>query len=825
MLLLRGIGSYQEDYMSSVRAFVRKIVTSPIRWLITVNSVPANIEAELGIDKKKPIMYLLQTESITDLLALQKSTAGLGLPDPTSPIEFLNSEHKRCYFLNRPQSLLSRKVKKTTIEDVFTNMFHLHRENPELDLQVVPVFISWGRAASKKSTGFAQLLADRASPSWLRKLFIVLFLGRDNVVSYSKAVSTKQMGQLHGSNQQISHKLVRVARTHFQRKRQALSGPTLLERSTLYNSLLGSDSVKQAMLEDMRQKNISSQEAKKLAIEYIDEIAADYRVGLIRIGERILGRIWNKIYNGIHVGHAYRVRELAQNGHEIIYVPCHRSHMDYLLLTYVIHHEGLVTPHIAAGINLNFWPVGKIFRRCGAFFLRRSFAGNKLYTATFREYLELLFNKGYSVKYYPEGGRSRTGRLLPPKTGMLAMTLQAALKGINRPVSIVPVYIGYEHVMEVKSYQKELKGKTKKKESPTQIFSAIRKLKNYGHGFVNFGEPLQINQFLDKHVENWRETTPDDPDKKPTWLTPAVNTLADTIMTRINRAAALNGTALVALCLLSSKTQIMSRSELTTALKDYLLLLSKVPFSSDFTLPEVEVEELITNTLALNRFEQSEDEYGKMIATKDNNAVLLTYYRNNILHVFALPSLIMAVVFSARKTDKAAVLDMVSKLYPLLKREFFMHYSLEQALEHAETLIVQMIEQGLLMHSGDELTSPSASDDTFHSAWLLSRAMQETWQRYAVVLRVLEKEKTVARSNLEKQSCVIAERLSTLFGMSSPEFYDKNVLGSFVYALRENNLLKTLDSGSLEFSEDSLVLKKAIMELVWPEIAQHLEKI
>jgi glycerol-3-phosphate O-acyltransferase len=823
--LLLCIDFCQEDFMSGARAFFRKIVTLPIRWLISVNSVPANIEAELGIDKKKPLLYLIQTESITDLVALQKSAAGLGLPDPTTSIEFLGAQHKRCYFLTRPQSLFSRKVKKTAIEDVFTNMFHLHRENPELDLQVVPVFISWGRSASKKSSGFAQLLADRASPSWLRKLLIVIFLGRDNVVSYSKAVSTKQMGQLHGSNQKISQKLVRVARTHFQRKRQVLNGPTLLERSTLYNSLLGSDSVKQAMTDTMRQKNITAQEAKKQAIGYIDEIAADYRVGLVRIGERVLGRIWNKIYNGIHVGHAYRVRELAQNGHEIIYVPCHRSHMDYLLLTYVIYNEGLVTPHIAAGINLNFWPVGKIFRRCGAFFLRRSFAGNKLYTATFREYLELLFNKGYSVKYYPEGGRSRTGRLLPPKTGMLAMTLQAALKGINRPVSIVPVYLGYEHVMEVKSYQKELKGKTKKKESPTQVFSAIRKLKNYGHGFVNFGEPLQINQFLDKNVENWRATTPDDPDKKPAWLTPAVNKLADVIMTRINRAAALNGTALVALCLLSSKTHIMSESELTSALKDYLALLAKVPFSSDFTLPEEDAEAMVQTTLALNRFEQTTDQYGKLVAAKEGNAALLTYYRNNILHVFALPSLIMAVIFNHKKTEKSAVIDMVSKLYPLLKREFFLHYSVAESLEQAEALIVQMQEQGLLMQNGDFLSPPSSSDDGFHSAWLLSRAMQETWQRYAVVLRVLEKEKTIARSHLEKQSCLIAERLSTLYGMSSPEFYDKNVLGSFVNALRENKLLNTLDSGTLEFSEDSLALKEAIMELVWPEIAQHLEKI
>lgn len=811
--------------MSDALAYFRKVFTAPISWLVSVNSVPANIEVELGIDKKKPLLYLIQTESITDLVALQQSAASLGLPDPNSAIEFLNEDHKRCYFLTRPHSLLSRKVKKTSIEDIFTHLFLLHRENPELDLQVLPVFISWGRSTLKKPSGFAQLLADRASPSWLRKLFILLFLGRDVVVSYSRAVSTQQMSQLHGSNQRISQKLVRVARTHFQRKRQILSGPTLLERSTLHNSLLGAESVKHAMQEEMRHKNISAQEAKKQALEYIDEIAADYRVGLIRIGEKILGRIWNKIYNGIHVGHAHRVRELAQNGHEIIYVPCHRSHMDYLLLTYVIHHEGLVTPHIAAGINLNFWPVGKIFRLCGAFFLRRSFAGNKLYTATFKEYLELLFNKGYSVKYYLEGGRSRTGRLLPPKTGMLAMTLQATLKGINRPVSIVPVYIGYEHVMEVKSYQKELKGTSKKKESTTQVFSAIRKLKNYGHGFVNFGEPIQIKQFLDSKVSNWRETAPEGPDKKPTWLTPVVNQLADAIMTNINRAAALNGTALVALCLLSSKTQIMSRAELTKALEDYLLLLNKVPFSEDFTLPKEEAEELVSTTLALNRFEQSEDEYGKMVATKEGNASLLTYYRNNIMHIFALPSLIMAVVFSGKKIQQEAVSDMVKKLYPMLKREFFMHYSLEQALQNADDLITQMKAQGLLVQSGRHLTPPAASDENFHSSWLLSRAMQETWQRYAVVLRVLEQEKSIGRAQLEKQSCAIAERLSTLFGMSSPEFYDKNVLGSFIIALRENQLLNNLEDGTLEFSEDSLSLKQAISSLVWPEIAQHLEKI
>ncbi|MBL4570982.1 MAG: 1-acyl-sn-glycerol-3-phosphate acyltransferase, partial [Alcanivorax sp.] len=217
----------------------------------------------------------------------------------------------------------------------------------------------------------------------------------------------------------------------------------------------------------------SEEAARKRALSYIDEIAANYNSTLIRVLDRFMAWMWNRIYNGIHVKGGDTIRRLAQQGHEVIYVPCHRSHMDYLLLSYVIYKEGLVPPHIAAGVNLNFFPVGGIFRRGGAFFIRRSFRGNKLYSSVFREYLCWLFQKGYPVEYFSEGGRSRTGRLLPPKTGMLAMTVQGMLRDQQRPVSLVPVYLGYEHIMEVATYLKELKGRDKEKESVFQILKTV----------------------------------------------------------------------------------------------------------------------------------------------------------------------------------------------------------------------------------------------------------------------------------------------------------------------------------------------------------------
>lgn len=801
------------------------IITVPVKWLVKVNSIPSDLETELGIDKTKPIIYLLRTRSVTDQLALKMSTVALGLPKPTSSLTIAGESHPSCLFLQKPRSVFRRKTQSTSIQEDAARLFKLHRENPELDIQLVPVSILWGRTPNKSVSNWADVIANQVSPSWLRKFFIVLFLGRDNFVCYSKAVSSKKMIALKGNDTDIAHKLIRVAGTHFYRRQQNLTGPNILERHQLYNSVLGAKSVRKSILEEARSKNLSHQQAKQQAKKYVDEIAADYRPGLIRLAERILKKVWNKIYNGIEVRHADKVRALAQNGHEIIYVPCHRSHMDYLLLTYVIYHEGLVTPHIAAGINLNFPPVGGILRKGGAFYLRRSFAGNKLYTAVFREYLELLFNKGYSVKYFPEGGRSRTGRLLPPKTGMLAMTLQALVKGINRPVSIVPVYIGYEHVMEVSSYLKELKGTGKKKESFLQIFSAIKKLKNYGYGYLNFGDPINLSNFLDQQMPNWRDEQQNGSDKKPQWLTPVVNNLATEVMGRINQSAAISGMAICATCLLSAKKHAMAESELELAIEHFLELLADAPFSKSATMPQISAKELLQNTIKLNKFTVTEDSFGRIISLKNRDAVPLTYYRNNILHLFALPSLIAAIVFVNQDLNKMQIIQLVEKLYPLLKRELFIYMNDDQASEYIGLLLDKMLAMGLLESHNDKIQPPAAASQEFYSAWLLNRCIQETLHRYAVVLTLLSKHQQISRTQLEQKSGQFAERLAALHGISSPEFFDKNVLATFINALKENKLIEATEDGQLRHSGKSEALKAQVIGLIEPEIAQRLQQI
>jgi glycerol-3-phosphate O-acyltransferase len=468
-------------------------------------------DSDLPVDLTKPIQYVLVTDSFADKLALEQVCRKQGFPSPFKPLKLAGNSISRTIGVKHIKSLfVTRKKHKAQIIKQSQELL-IKVADSQQDVQFVPVMICWGRAPgvekTKESTkiGIKDLIAENLQASWVRKILIVLFSGRDNFIRISKPVSLMEMVEKHGTSKEAAHKLIRIARIHFERQRVVATGPKVMARTALFNSLLASPSLKKALQEEMSSKNISMAQAKKNAIKLLDEIAGDYRESYIRYASRLLTWLWNKIYNGIRIHNADALRELAQKGHEIVYVPCHRSHMDYLLLTYVIYKEGLVPPHIAAGINLNFWPAGPIFRKAGAFFLRRSFKGNKLYSAVFREYLGQLFIKGYPVKYYTEGGRSRTGRLLSPKTGMLAMTIQAMLRGVDRPITLVPVYIGYEHVMEVNTYLKELKGQNKESESIFGIFKALKNLKNYGHSDVNFGQPISLNDILNEKAPQWRD--------------------------------------------------------------------------------------------------------------------------------------------------------------------------------------------------------------------------------------------------------------------------------------------------------------------------------
>ncbi|KMV30471.1 glycerol-3-phosphate 1-O-acyltransferase PlsB [Photobacterium swingsii] len=769
--------------MSSWQKFYQKTLNLPLSLLVKTHSIPSNPVEDLALDLARPIIYILPFRSTTDLVTLRRSTKELGLPDPLAPLEIGDRTFNRFVFVaDAPSIFGSDGELPPSSLTLFTELLELHKQDAELDIQLIPASILWGRKPGKE-TNHKPVLRALNGPE---KMFTVLAHGRDCMVRLSSPVSLRYMADHHGIDNAIAHKLARVAKIHFSRQQLAASGPKLPDRQLLFKRLLASKAIEKVVEEEALSRDVPIEKVRKEAVDMMEEIAANFSYSLIRHGERILGWFWNRLYQGLNIHNAQRVRQLAQDGHEIVYVPCHRSHMDYLLLSYVLYKEGMVPPHIAAGINLNFFPAGPIFRRGGGFFIRRSFKGNRLYSTVFREYLAELFAKGYSVEYFSEGGRSRTGRLLPAKTGMLSMTIQAMLRGLNRPVTLVPVYIGYEHVMEVSTYAKELQGKRKEKENVGQVLRTLRKLRNFGQGYVNFGEPIPINQYLNDHAPDWhKDIDPIEP-QRPHWLNPVVNSLAVKMMTHINDAAATNALTLCGLALLSSRQRALSREELEQQLACYLELLRNTPYSEQSTVPSEDAAELVAHAIEMDKFLVERDALGEIVSLDRQQSILMTYYRNNIIHLFALPSLIAHIVVQYQTLTVDEIHEQVEKLYPFLKAELFLRYEKEELGAVIDELIAELVRQRLLLNDGVHISMNNARIGPLQ---LLARTISETLQRYAIALTLLRAEPQMMKSDLEQQSQMMAQRLSRLHGINAPEFFDKGVFATLVKTLREEGYL------------------------------------
>jgi hypothetical protein len=186
------------------------------------------------------------------------------------------------------------------------------------------------------------------------------------------------------------------------RQREMAIGPDLSHRRTQLHTLLNTPSVRAAIALDAETRGDPAGAAQKSARDFAFEIASDYTYSVIRAFALFLTWVWNKVYDGVEVHNFERVTTVAP-GHGIVYVPCHRSHVDYLLLSYIIFNRGLMVPHIAAGANLNLPVVGSILRRSGAFFLRRKLKGEPLYAAVFLEYLHLMIDRGFPHRILHRG--------------------------------------------------------------------------------------------------------------------------------------------------------------------------------------------------------------------------------------------------------------------------------------------------------------------------------------------------------------------------------------------------------------------------------------
>ena len=434
----------------------------------------------------------------------------------------------------------------------------------------------------------------------------------------------------------------------------------------------------------------------------------------------------------------------------------------------------------------------------------------------------MLFERGYSVKYYTEGGRSRTGRLLAPKTGMLAMTIQSLLRGIDRPLTLVPVYIGYEHVMEVGTYHKELSGSKKKNESILGVLKAIKSLRNYGKGFVNFGEPISINNFLDKQVPDWQASIDPIEPQKPSWLTPSVNVLSHQVMTGINNAVALNGVSLIALILHACENKALSKTSLAKQLDFFLSLQSEAPYSSELTKPTCSGEQLINDAISLNKVTVSEDDLGAVISLGESAALEMSYYRNNIIHAFILPALVCRLLDHSTKLSKDTLVEQVQTLILIIKPEFFLWQEEADVAEQVQQVLAFLENQSIAKQSKAGFWSLIDDTETLSKVKLLSECAEATVQRLVIVTHLLQLFSPLTKSALEEKMVVMAKRLAILNNIHAPEFIDKKAQSSLVNHMKSLSYIEANDDGLFIVNEKLKALSESLKSLVDIKVIQTI---
>jgi glycerol-3-phosphate O-acyltransferase len=358
-------------------------------------------------------------------------------------------------------------------------------------------------------------------------------------------------------------------------------------------------------------------------------------------------------------------------------VPCHRSHFDYLILTYIFHLNYLSPPHIAAGNNLSFWPMGPLFRGAGAFFIRRTFEDNELYKMVFRKYLTFLIREGYTQEFFIEGGRTRTGKMLTPKLGMLSAIVNAFIQGIRRDLYLVPISIHYGRIPEEEAYRREVSGEEKEPESFGALLRARSVLKRrYGTAYVSFADPISLNGLLGGGLrERFQGGLGDPPveEEKRRFI----QRLGFRLLREVNQAAVAGATALSATALLGAPQAACRMTEFLSSVHALVALLRASGVRLTASLDRNERSDFRESLRWLETgglVERLLDGKGPVLHVQPGKRFNLDFYKNNIIHFFLVPSLltralVAEVPFTALRAHIGWWLDLYRWEFPLPERD------------------------------------------------------------------------------------------------------------------------------------------------------------
>ncbi|XP_072300167.1 dihydroxyacetone phosphate acyltransferase isoform X2 [Eucyclogobius newberryi] len=549
---------------------------------------------------------------------------------------------------------------------------------------------------------------------------------------------------------------------------------TPCDASSLKAFVLDSDQIHYVITQVSKETSRTTEDLQEEASGIMDEMAHRLQLSTVRFFAFALTKVFKTLFKSICVNEdgIQRLQQAIQE-HPVVLLPSHRSYMDFLLMSYILYTYDLALPVIAAGMDfMGMKVIGEMLRMSGAFFIRRSFGGDKLYWAVFSEYVKTIIKNGLApVEFFLEGTRSRTSKSLTPKLGLLNIAIDPFLKGEVFDISLVPVSISYERILEESLYAREMLGVPKPKESTSGLFKARKVLsEDYGSIHVYFGQPVSVRRLAEGRVNRCQfSLTPRYIPKRPS---EDVQTFVNDTAYRLVRAQeenmVLKPWVLLATILLNvedpeSGISLEELTEQALWLRDLCRQYGGFLHWPDHMTPS----EVISSSLSLHHSLVRISE-GKVYLALSEEATLgpvspeeqvlsgavpllsCVSYRNQVLHVFVRPALLATALHTAATNNKHDIFNTFSFLRNLFSNEFVLcPNAAVQDFEEARFLLVKT---GTLQVNQQEMV---VTHEGHRTIGFLSRMLLPFIQGYQMVCVFLCEE---AADALTEKDFVLAVR-------------------------------------------------------------------
>lgn len=696
--------------------------------------------------------------------------------------EVCPGQNQLLLFLQQKGKFLSVRAESQVelLEDLLNRQCH-----QDMPIYLLPQICIWSkRPISVQRSWFDIFLGNPLQPGRLRKLIIFLRNYPHAFVRYGEPIDLSEWMEGEGKRRKPKNNAVSRLRwdmfQFFTEERVAVTGPATRPRTWILETVLKSDRVQEVIRDVAAEEQVSVEYVELRAAKILEFMSADYRYSFIAFADWALARIFRRIYNPIVVDKKgfERVRELLKK-HPVVFTPSHKSHIDYLVFSFIMFNEQMAPPHIIAGENLSFFPMGFIFRRMGAIFIKRSFAGDRLYTILLKTYLNRMLEARYSQEFFIEGGRSRTGKLLLPRLGILSMIVDGYLESPERDIMVQPISMSYSKLIEQGSYSKELEGESKKKEGASQLITAVSVLKvRYGAIYINAGEPISLKEYLAR--EGLDPQKIDENERRR-----YVKRLGNEIIARINEASTVTATSLVSLALLASGKKGISQKNLVKNV-EFLLeyvrsgVAQHVSDTLDNPLWAVtETLEVLKREGQINIYEIGDE---TIYTINENKRLSLDFYKNNIIHFF-MPTAILALATLSFEKKQVEIVAMRERSRFLAKLFSFEIVLSQEAgfSQRFESLLSSLINSGLLLRTSEDVVELGAN--SLESLQLFASMIRNFVESYWVAARVLPElnGRRMNENRFIERVMMEGKKLSLTGELRQGEAYSKN---NFINALQ-----------------------------------------